>query len=89
MLTLLVAMVFAVLANEQYPIDSQIVAAKGQCIGDRGHDLHLWKAQPSLICEIALRMLIDIEGDDIHRRSMMSTIPAISFQESIDDVLTV
>ncbi len=46
-------------------------------------------AHGALPAQIVVADLIDIQGDQIHRWMMMRTIPPVTVQKPVDDVLRV
>jgi hypothetical protein len=44
-------------------------------------------AVSALLKEIAFAVLIDVERDDIHVRTVVDAVPSIAVEEAVDDVL--
>jgi hypothetical protein len=44
---------------------------------------------PSTANVVALVHLVDVEGNQIHRRVMVRAVPPVTFQKAVDDVLRV
>ncbi len=88
-LALFVARILAVLADNDDAIDRQLAAAERQRFGDRRIHLHRREALGALAAQVAIVDLIDVERHQVHRRMMMCAIPAVAFEEPVDDVLRV
>ena len=79
--------VVPVLANQQHAVDGKVVSTKRQCIGNGRRVLDRGVTTQPLAAQIVRSNLLDIQRDDVHRRTVVSTFPAVTFQEPIDDVL--
>ena len=88
-LTSFVSRITSVFTNEQNTINSQVRAAKRQGLGDRRIDLELCMPPGSFAAQVILANLFDIQRHDIHLWSMMASLPTISLQEAVDDMLGV
>ena len=76
------------LANQQNPVHGQTVSPQGESFVDRGEYFHpreLLRARPA---QIAFRLLIHIERDQVHLGAVMPIPPTVSDQKAIEDVLS-
>src|SRR5688572_9980828 len=86
-LSFLVSGIATVLPDEQHTVDGEFAAAQRERLSDGGIDLHRRKASCALPAQIVCAHLIDVQGNEIHRRMMVAALPSIALQKSIDNVL--
>ncbi len=88
------------LANQQHAIDGETVTAQREGFLDRGVDLHgrelagpraaeVAELAGPRAAEVAVGLLIDVQRDQIHRRTVVAILPAVADQVAVDDVLRV
>jgi hypothetical protein len=87
-LTLFVSRIAPVFSYDQNAIDGQLRSAQRQGFGDRRMNPD---AVPTfaLAAEIALGKLIDVKRNQIHLRTMVLSVPAVTFEKAIDEMLRV
>jgi hypothetical protein len=81
--------VMAMLTNQDDTIDGQFAAAKRERFGNRGAEPHGRMPRAALSAQIVLADLIDIERHEIERRMVILTMPAVSIQKTVDNMLGV
>src|SRR5690349_5977297 len=81
--------VMAVLANQHDAIDGQFVTAKRKRLGNREAEPHGRMARAAFTAQIVLADLVDVERNEIERRMMILAMPAVSIEETVDNMLGV
>ena len=90
-LALFVPRVVAVLADNDDAIHREFAGAARQRFGDGGIDFiagKRWRDRRQVFAEVPWS-LIDVERNQVHRWMMVHAVPAVAFQEAVDDVLAV
>ena len=77
------------LGDEQDTIEREAATTEGQSLGNRRVNLYPREAPDSLMAQVAGSDLVDVQGDEIHRRLVMAAVPAIAVQKPVNDVLCV
>src|SRR5437016_2150134 len=67
-LSLFIHRVLAVLGDEQDTIEREAATTEGQSLGNRRVNLYPREAPDSLMAQVAGSDLVDVQGDEIHRR---------------------
>ena len=88
-LPFLVAPVSSVLSDEHDAVDGERAPAESQGLCDRRIQLHRWELAEASLAHIVVPDLVDVDRDEIHLRVMMGPIPAVPFEEAVDDMLRV
>ena len=87
-LALVVARVVAVFADDQHGIDGEFVTAAAQRFGDGR--IHLEpELLRALLAEIARRVLVHVQRDDLHVGLVPGPVDRIANQEAVADMLAV
>jgi hypothetical protein len=86
-LTLLVARITSMLADEQHAIDRKRAPSQGKRLRYGGKPFHGGKFLQPRPAHVIVTNLVDVDRDQIHLRVMVSAVPAIALEETIDDVL--
>ena len=84
-----VAGVAAMFADEHDAVDGELGGAGGEGFGDGGIDLHAGEASGAVGGEVAVGTLVNVEGDEVHIGMVVFAVPAVAFEEAVDDVLAV
>src|SRR5262245_49821557 len=87
-LALFVFWIPAVFADNEHGINREPRLSQCESLCDSRINLH---AMPRLTvaAEVALRELIDVQRDQIHRRTIMAPLPAVPLEKAVDEMLRV
>ena len=86
-LTLFIARVTPVLADQQDAVNGQLPATECQRLRNRRIDLHARKLTGPVTAQIALGNLVGIERHQVHRGEMVTAVPRVTPQQTIDKML--
>jgi len=75
--------------NQNHAIDGELRAAQRQRFRDRRIQLHRRKLLQPALAHIVFADLIDVDRDEVHWWVMPCPVPAIAFEEPVDDMLRV
>jgi hypothetical protein len=77
------------LSDEQHAVDRKRASTERQRFRDRRVQLHRREFLQPRLAHIVVANLIDVDRDQIHCRVMVRSVPAIAFEEAVDNVLGV
>ena len=87
-LALFRAWIKTMFGDDDHAIDRKLGAAERECFFDRGIN---FDSMPTgaIAAEIAVWKLIDVERGKFHGWTMMPALPAVAFEETVDEMLRV
>ena len=88
-LSLVVRLVFAVLADEHDAVHGEFVVALGERLPNRRVDRHRREAFRAVAAQVVVSHLVDVERHHLHLGAMVPAVPAVALEEAVYDVLGV
>src|SRR4051812_49668005 len=89
MLSLFIAGISSVLADEHDAVHGKLSPAERESFSDGRINLHRRKARRTLAAEVVIPDLVHVKRDQVHGRMMMLAVPPVAFEKPVDDVLRV